>query len=92
MTPKAAWVTLCTKTEYLPGALVVDHCLKAVGSKYPLVIMATPQLPQEARRILQHRGIPIREITRLKPQDESSSMAERDSRFTRFADTWTKLK
>ncbi|CAL1696128.1 unnamed protein product [Somion occarium] len=92
MTRNAAWVTLLTKSEYLPGALVVDQCLKSVGSKYPLVVMATSQLPQEARLILSNRDIPIRDISRLKPQNESSSMAELDSRFTRFADTWTKLQ
>jgi len=89
MSPNAAYVTLLTKDTYLPGALVVDQCLRSVGSKYPLVVMVTPTLPQEARDVLKKKGIIMRDVAPLLPSDEVHELAPHDSRF---ADTWTKLR
>jgi len=89
MSTKAAYVTLVTKTDYLPGVLVVDHCLKAVGSRYPLVVMVTQTLPKEVRDVIAKRGIVMREVKRLKPKDGTHTLAAHDSRF---GDTWTKLQ
>ncbi|EPQ60695.1 nucleotide-diphospho-sugar transferase [Gloeophyllum trabeum ATCC 11539] len=89
MFPRAAYVSLVTKTEYLPGILVVDHCLKSVGSRYPLVVMVTPTLPEEARNVLARRGIAMREVERLSPRAGSHKLAAHDARFD---DTWTKLR
>ncbi|TFK30558.1 glycosyl transferase [Coprinopsis marcescibilis] len=83
---KLAYATLLTKNEYLPGVLVLNNSLQSVKSRYPLVVMATPNLPQEARNILRLEGIPIREVEYLQPKDVE--LAELDKRF---ADTWTKL-
>ncbi|GAA6061250.1 hypothetical protein JCM10212_000691 [Sporobolomyces blumeae] len=84
-----AWVTLLTKTSYLQGCLVLDHSLRRVSSKYPLVVFATPELPREARDILQHRGIKFREIEYIQPPNNGKELDEHDKRF---ADTWTKLR
>ncbi|KAJ6604775.1 nucleotide-diphospho-sugar transferase [Mycena vulgaris] len=73
----AVYVTLLTKVSYLPGALVLDYGLKETKSKYPLVVMVTPELPQEGRNVLMKRGIPMREIRSLRPGE---------------GDTWTKLR
>ncbi|KAI0068396.1 nucleotide-diphospho-sugar transferase [Artomyces pyxidatus] len=89
MSVNAAFVTLLTKDAYLPGALVVDACMKAVGSKYPFVVLATPTLSQEVRDVLKRRNVPIREIQGLYPQEGAHSLAAHDERF---ADTWTKLR
>jgi len=89
MSRNAAYVTLLTKNAYLPGALVVDQCLRSVGSKYPLVVMVTPTLPQEARDVLKKKGIIMREVAPLLPSDGVHKLAAHDSRF---ADTWTKLR
>ncbi|KAG5718848.1 hypothetical protein E4T56_gene6329 [Termitomyces sp. T112] len=86
---KAAYVTLLTKTSYLAGTLVLDHGLRAVASKYPLVVMVTPSLPLEARDVLRMRGILTREVDSLQPREGSHSLAAHDARF---ADTWTKLR
>ncbi|KAJ7446526.1 glycosyltransferase family 8 protein [Mycena galericulata] len=69
MSPNAAYVTLLTKVSYLAGALVLDYGLKAANSKYPLVVMVTPELPQEGRDVLKKRGIPMREIQPLQPEE-----------------------
>ena len=61
MSPNAAYVTLLTKTSYLPGALVLDYSLRSVNSQYPLVVMATPTLPEDARALLKKKGIAIKE-------------------------------
>ncbi|KAG6820376.1 hypothetical protein H0H93_001347 [Arthromyces matolae] len=89
MNPKAAYVTLLTKSSYLAGTLVLDYGLRAVHSKYPLVVMVTPSLPLEAREVLTQRGILMREVESLHPRENSHTLASHDERF---ADTWTKLR
>lgn len=89
MSSKGAYVTLLTRTSYLPGTLVLDYGLRSVQSKYPLVVMATKSLPQDARNVLQNRGILIREVETLRPEEGTHSLAVHDARF---ADTWTKLR
>lgn len=86
---KAAWTTLLTKSSYLPGILVFYESLLSVGSKYPLVVMVTPELPQDAREILKKRGLVLRDVERLQPEDGVHSISELDARF---GDTWTKLR
>ena len=89
MSRKAAYVTLLTETSYLAGTLVLHHGLRAVNSKYPLVVMVTPSLPSEARKVLHMRGILTREVESLQPREGSHALASHDARF---ADTWTKLR
>lgn len=89
MSPKAAYATLLTKSAYLPGALVVNYGLRSVGSRYPLVVMVTPALPDEARDVLKKRGIIVRDVDPLQPSDGTHQLAAHDARF---ADTWTKLR
>ena len=88
-TLNAVYATVLTKASYLPGALVLHHTLISVGSKYPLVIMATPQLPDAARQILIRRGLVVRDVESLQPSEGSHSLAAHDERFR---DTWTKLR
>jgi hypothetical protein len=85
---KCAYVTLLTNTAYLPGALVLDYGLRAAGSKYPLVVMVTPSLPDAARAVLHKRGILMRKVDSLHPP-EKHVLSAHDARFT---DTWTKLR
>lgn len=84
-----AWVTLLTKTSYLQGCLVLHHSLERVQSKYPLVVFATPTLPEEARAILGHKGIRVRDIKYIDPPKSGKELDEHDQRFH---DTWTKLR
>ncbi|KAJ7727852.1 nucleotide-diphospho-sugar transferase [Mycena maculata] len=85
--PKVAFVTLLTKVSYLAGALVLDLGLKDAKSKYPFVVMVTPELPQEGRDVLQIRGIHMREIQALHPEEGRHTLSTADARFH---DTWTK--
>lgn len=68
----------------------MHQSLVASKSAYPLVVFATPELPQEAREVLQHKGIAIRDIAYLQPGEEHRT--ELDEHDKRFADTWTKLR
>ncbi len=86
---KAAYVTLLTAPGYLAGVLVLHDCLVSVGSKYPLVAMVTPSLSQEARAVVEKRGIVIRDIDHLYPTEGTYTLVEHDARFR---DTWTKLR
>jgi len=89
MSLQGAYVTLLTKDSYVPGTLVAHLSLKSVGSKFPFVVMATPQLSGNARKILEKRGVIIRDIDYLEPLNNSHTLAAHDARF---ADTWTKLR
>ncbi|RPD81843.1 nucleotide-diphospho-sugar transferase [Lentinus tigrinus ALCF2SS1-7] len=86
---RRAYVTLLTAPGYLPGVLVLHDCLVSIGSQYPLVVMATPSLSPEARAVVAKRGILIRDIDHLYPEDGKHVLADHDARFR---DTWTKLK
>ena len=86
---RAAWVSLLSKTEYLAGLLVVDHGLKAVGSKYPLVVMVTETLNQDARNVLRVRGITMVDVGSLRPGSCRESFDRTDARFS---DTWSKIR
>lgn len=89
MARQAAFVTLLTKTAYLPGTLVLHLSLKNVGAKYPLVVMVTPTVTERDREILRKRGIKLRDIESLAPEAGKHSLSTHDARFT---DTWTKLR
>ena len=84
---KRAWVTLLTVPGYLPGTLVLDYSLKAVGSKYPLVVMAAEDLPDDAKEALAFRNVETIEIPRLMAKIQNPSIKEE-----RFRETWTKLR
>lgn len=86
---RGAYVTLLTKAPYLPGTLVLDHGLRAVGSQYPLVVMVTSSLSDAAKAVLHNRGIITRKIDSLHPKKGNHALAAHDERF---ADTWSKLR
>lgn len=88
MKRNGAYVTLLTKSSYLPGTLVLDYSLRSVDSQYPLVVMITPSLPDAAKAVLRERGILMREVDSLHPP-KKHVLAVHDIRFT---DTWTKLR
>jgi hypothetical protein len=88
MSRKAVYITLLTKDSYLPGLLTLEHSLKSVQSRYPLVVLVTPALPQRTRDALTRRGISFQEIQPLHP-DDGPALTESNERF---AATWTKLR
>ncbi|KAJ9115882.1 hypothetical protein QFC22_005024 [Naganishia vaughanmartiniae] len=67
----------------------MNATLKAVGSKYPLVVMATPQLTDDCRNVLASAEIPVVDVDTIYPAAERHSLVESDHRFR---DTWTKLR
>ncbi|KAF8507135.1 nucleotide-diphospho-sugar transferase [Russula emetica] len=88
MTRNAVYATLLAKDSYFPGVLTLERSLKSVQSRYPLVVLVTPALPQRTRDALSRRKIQFREIQHLKPEN-GPALAGHDARF---ADTWTKLR
>ncbi|GFP56948.1 hypothetical protein ACSS6W_004510 [Trichoderma asperelloides] len=80
------WTTLITNLDYLPGLLTLNHSLRAVNSKYPLVALYTDTFPEAGLAALQARGIPSQRIEYLLPT------AGKDySNDPRFYDCWSKL-
>ncbi|KAF3024149.1 hypothetical protein E8E14_007260 [Neopestalotiopsis sp. 37M] len=83
---KKVWVSLITKSSYLPGLLTLDYSLKKTGSKYPLVALYTDTLEDHSRKEILSRGIPMQHVETLRP-----SQHREYSNDPRFYDTWTKL-
>lgn len=90
MSLKAAWVTLVTKPAYLAGALVLDKTLRIANSAYPLVVMVTPDIPEEVLAVLSHQNLTIKRVGKLLPSAVSANPDSDDKK--RFEDTWTKLR
>ncbi|KAH9944519.1 nucleotide-diphospho-sugar transferase [Epithele typhae] len=84
-----AYATLLTADSYLPGVLTVHASMVVAGCRYPLVVMATPSLSVEARAALKGRGIIVRDVETLRPDDGKHTL---DAADVRFGDTWTKLR
>ncbi|BEI79477.1 hypothetical protein CcaverHIS002_0100060 [Cutaneotrichosporon cavernicola] len=82
-----AWAVLVTRENYVPGLLALHRTLAAV-SAYPLVVLVTPSLPDEYRALITRRGMLVYNISPLAPQGHAGF----DTKFERFADTWTKLQ
>ena len=81
-----AWVTLVTKTSYLPGCLILNHSLRSVKSKYPLLVMLCG-LPEAGKEILSLMKIEYWEVEKLAVKDSKENSHE-----ARFLDCWTKLR
>lgn len=86
-----AYVTLLTRDNYLPGILVLQRSLRAVGTRYPLVAMITPGLAEATLRIMEREGITTTTIDYLMPLPEQNGPVL-DVYDGRFHDTWTKLR
>lgn len=80
-----AWVTLLTQPSYLAGTLILHHSLTAVGSKYPLIVLVSRDLPKECRDTLSLVGIEVVETDKISPESESTTLE------TRFKEAWSKL-
>jgi hypothetical protein len=89
MTRTAAYATLLTNGSYLAGALVLEYSLREVGSKYPLVVIVTPQLSEAAKNVLTKAGIATVGVEALSPAEGAHKLSDADARFH---DTWTKLR
>ena len=88
-----AWVTLLTRSSYLPGVITLAHSLSTHRTSYPLVILLTPSVPASSIRALEleatHNSLlrvhPIEPL--LLPNDQKTTLIA-----SRFEDTWTKLR
>jgi hypothetical protein len=84
-----AYITLLTSPSYLAGILVLHASLLTSKTRYPFVAMVTPSLGNDVCDVLKRRGIIVREVQSLRPEEGKHRLHEHDRRF---ADTWTKLR
>ena len=66
--------------------LLLDHTLKQVSTRYPLVVLTTASFPEKHLALLTALGIEYRKVDLLEPKGEVKLIAER------FRDTWSKLQ
>ena len=88
-----AWVTLLTRSSYLPGVMTLAHTLLKHNTRYPLIVLVTPSLLKSSIRALEleldnnyflkiHHIVPL-----LPPANQKTTLIA-----ARFEDTWTKLR
>ena len=90
---KRAWVTLLTRSSYLPGVITLAWSLKIQRSQYHLIVLVTPSLPSSSLHALKlektHNDLleilPIDPL--LLPENRPTTLIA-----ARFEDTWTKLR
>lgn len=88
---KRAWVTLLTRSSYLPGVITLAYTLREHSTAYPLIVLTTPSLPQSALHALELEAkfndrVIVQQIEPLLPPGSVTLIA------ARFEDTWTKLR
>ncbi|KAI4281987.1 MAG: hypothetical protein L6R38_003279 [Xanthoria sp. 2 TBL-2021] len=93
MDAKRAWVTLLTRSLYLPGVITLAHSLSIHKSVYLSIVLVTPSLPDASLQALEleskhNNQLVIQPIELLLPLNgqRSASVA------SRFEDTWIKLR
>lgn len=90
---KRAWVTLLTRSSYLPGVVTLAYSLSIHRSSYPLVVLVTSSLPESSVRALELEAIhnPLLQIHPIEllllPNNQTTTLIA-----SRFEDTWTKLR
>lgn len=82
-----AWITLLTRPAYLAGVRTLHQSLKQTQTRYPLVVMVTPDIGQPIRDGLAAEGCVVREVTKLMP----SARAAGAYAYDRFTEVWSKL-
>lgn len=83
---RKAYVTVISNGDsYVPGVEALGRSLQIHGTKEPMVVMATPDVPEAARRALHAEGWSIREV----PPIENPS---KEVLFPRFGATFCKLR
>ncbi|GAB4820789.1 hypothetical protein N2152v2_007835 [Parachlorella kessleri] len=87
---KFAYVTLLTRDSYLLGAQCLARSLRAAGSRFPLVVLYTPDtLSSSACGILRQEGcqlLPVERYHPAGPQDFGRY------KLQHYAECWTKLR
>ena len=89
--PKRAWVTLLTRSSYLPGVITLAYTLHKHATAYPLIVLITPSLPEACIRALELDSkrnplLIVHPVEPLLPSGPVTLIA------ARFEDTWTKLR
>ncbi|KFA56396.1 hypothetical protein S40293_04999 [Stachybotrys chartarum IBT 40293] len=87
-----AYTTLITRKSYLAGVIILAHTLKQHGSRYPLIVLYTPNLEKDAVAALELEAaksniIPWQCEFLLPPEGVKTLLIAE-----RFKDTWTKLR
>lgn len=73
---KGAYVTfLAGDGDYVMGVVGLAKGLRKVGSAYPLVVAALPDVPERHRRLLRSQGCLLREIEPLHPPENRTHFA-----------------
>ena len=90
---KEAYVTLLTRSSYLPGVLALSYTLHKQGATRPLLVLVTPSLPSSSLRALEIESMHNPLLT-IHPTNPLLPPASQPTTLiaARFEDTWTKLR
>lgn len=91
--PRRAWVTLLTRTSYLPGAVLLAHSLQTQKSAFPLLILTTPSFPSSLLSNLEKEcSLTNSKHLAIEPLHPPEHNKPATLIAARFEDTWTKLR
>jgi alpha-N-acetylglucosamine transferase len=90
---KNAWVTLLTRSSYLPGVILLAHSLKTQNSKYPLLVLITKSFPESMVSALEREcSLSNTHVLCIEPLTPPPENTPASLIASRFEDTWTKLR
>lgn len=84
---RCCWAVLLTHAQYLPGIAVLRHSLARHRTRFPFVIMVTPDVDAPTRSVLQAMRCVVRDVPPWTVDVPDTGMAN-----ARFAHVWTKLR
>jgi alpha-N-acetylglucosamine transferase len=85
---KRAYVTLlCSGDSYVPGVEALGRSLHESGTRVPLVVLTTPEVPEAAKRQLADAGWELRAIDPIPNPAPNEELL-----FARYRNTYTKLR
>lgn len=88
------YITLITKPSYLAGAIILAFSLQRSASRFPLVVLYTEALGENATELLKGEAkrntilLPLK----VEPLDPPTEFRKPEMLATRFSDTFTKLR
>ena len=56
------YISILSTNDYLPGALVINKCLKLTKAQYPFTLLITPNISEHSISILKDNNIQIKKI------------------------------
>jgi len=82
-----SYISVLSTNDYLPGALVINKCLKLTKTIFPFTVLVTPNISSNTISILQKNNIQIKKTDNIKNYKINSTIGDN----SRWKYTFSKL-